>query len=60
MTEPQRPRTPDHLGGIQETVLLYPTGNKGRPRAQRILTDTNPTQKCLFELFGLDTYAPNR
>ena len=48
------------LGGIQETVLLYPTGNKGRPRAQRILTDTDPTQKRLFELFGLDTYAPKR
>jgi hypothetical protein len=32
------------LGGIQETVLLYPTGNKGRPHAQRIPTDTDPTQ----------------
>lgn len=49
-----------NLGGIQETVLLYPTGNKGRPRAQRILTDLDPTQKRLFELFGLDTYAPRR
>ena len=48
------------LGGIQETVLLYPTGNKGRPRAQRILTDTNPTQARLFDLFELDTYAPRR
>ena len=48
------------LGGIQETVLLYPTGNKGRPRAQRILTDIDPTQKRLFDLFGLDTYAPRR
>jgi transposase len=48
------------LGGIQETVLLYPTGNKGRPRAQRILTDTDPSQKRLFELFRLETYAPNR
>src|ERR1019366_7262462 len=43
-----------NLAGIQETVLLYPTGNKGRPRAQRILTDTNPTQAALFELFELD------
>jgi transposase len=50
----------DNLGGIQETVLLYPTGNKGRPRAQRILTDTDPTQKRLFDLFGLDAYAPRR
>ncbi len=48
------------LAGIQETVLLYPTGNKGRPRAQRILTDTDPTQKRLSELFGLHTYAPKR
>jgi len=48
------------LGGIEETVLLYPTGSKGRPRAQRILTDQDPTQKRLFELFRLDTYAPRR
>jgi transposase len=48
------------LGGIEESVLLYPTGNKGRPRAQRILTDTDTTQKRLFELFHLDTYAPRR
>jgi transposase len=49
-----------NLAGIQETVLLYPTGNKGRPRAQRILTDTDPTQKHLYDIFGLDTYAPRR
>jgi transposase len=48
------------LGGIEETVLLYPTGNKGRPRAQRILTDIDPLQKRLFELFELDTFAPRR
>jgi len=48
------------LSGIEETVLLYPTGNKGRPRAQRILTDQDPTQQRLFELFNLDTYAPRR
>jgi len=48
------------LGGIEETVLLYPTGNKGRPRAQRILTDQNPTQQRLYELFNLHTYAPRR
>ena len=48
------------LGRIEETVLLYPTGNKGRPRAQRILTDQDPTQQRLFELFNLDTYAPRR
>lgn len=48
------------LEGIQETVLLYPTGNKGRPRAQRILTDTDPTQQRLAKLFNLDAYAPRR
>jgi hypothetical protein len=48
------------LAGIQETVLLYPTGNKGRPRAQRILTDTDPTQKRLYDLFGLGVFAPQR
>jgi transposase len=50
----------DNLKGIQETVLLYPTGNKGRPRAQSILTDIDPTQQRLFDLFRLDTYAPRR
>jgi len=50
----------DNLSGIEETVLLYPTGSKGRPRAQRILTDIDPTQQRLFELFGLATYAPRR
>jgi len=47
------------LAGIQETVLLYP-GDRGRPRAQRILTDTNPVQQRLHDLFNLDTYAPRR
>jgi len=50
----------DQLSGIEETVLLYPTGNKGRPRAQRILTDIDPTQQRLFDLFGLATHAPRR
>ena len=48
------------LGSIEETVLLYPTGNKGRPRAQRILTDTNHDHKALFELFRPDAYTPTR
>ena len=47
------------LGGIQETVLLY-QGERGRPRARRMLTDINPTQQRLYNLFHLDTYAPNR
>ena len=48
------------LAGIQETVLLYHDGGKGRPRARRILTDTDPTQQRLADLFGIDRYAPTR
>ena len=47
------------LAGIQETVLLY-QGDRGRPRARRIITDLDPTQKRLFDLFDLDRYAPRR
>ena len=50
----------DNLSGIEETIRLYPTGNKGRPRAQRILTDSDPTQQRRYELFNLNTYAPRR
>lgn len=46
------------LSGIQETVLLYHDGGPGRPRAQRLLTDMTATQRRLFDLFGLDRYAP--
>jgi transposase len=45
------------LAGIGETVMLYPSAG-GRPRARRMLTDRDPTQQRLFDLFGLDTYAP--
>ena len=48
------------LGGIQETVLLYHDGGKGRPRAQRIITDKDPTQQRLADLFGIERYAPTR
>jgi len=47
------------LGGIQETVLLY-QGDRGRPRARRMLTEMDSTQQRLYDLFGLDTYAPQR
>jgi transposase len=50
----------DTLAGIEETVLLYHDGGKGRPRARRILTDTDPTQQRLADLFGIDPYAPTR
>ncbi len=49
----------DTLGGIQETVLLY-QGDRGRPRARRMLTEIDPTQQRLYDLFNLDTYAPKR
>jgi len=45
------------LAGIGETVLLY-QGDRGRPRAQRMLTEQDTTQRRLHKLFNLDTYAP--
>jgi transposase len=47
------------LAGIQETVLLY-QGARGRPRARHVLTEMDPTQQRLFDLFSLDAYAPKR
>jgi len=47
------------LASIEETVLLYP-GDRGRPRARRMLTEINPTAQRLYDLFRLDTYAPTR
>ena len=47
------------LAGIQETVLLY-QGERGRPRARRMLTEIDPTQRRLYDLFGLDAYEPKR
>ena len=49
----------DTLAGIQETVLLY-QGKRGRPRARRMLTGMDPIQERLYDLFGLDAYAPKR
>jgi len=49
----------DELAGIQETVLLY-QGERGRPKARRMLTETNPAQDQLSQLFRLDRYAPAR
>ena len=47
------------LAGIQETVLLY-QGERGRPRARRMLTEADATQRRLHDIFGLDAYAPKR
>jgi hypothetical protein len=49
----------DTLNGIQETLLLY-QGEQGRPRARRMLTEMDPTQRRLYDLFGLKAYAPRR
>lgn len=47
------------LAGIEETLLLYPSTG-GRPRARRMITEMNPTQQRLFEIFDLTQYAPTR
>jgi transposase len=47
----------DTLADIQETVLLY-QGQRGRPRARRMLTEMSPTGRRLYDLFGLNHYAP--
>jgi transposase len=47
------------LAGIGETVLLY-QGDRGRPRAHRMLTETTPQQDKLTDIFGLARYAPKR
>jgi transposase len=46
------------LAGIEETVLLY-QGERGRPKARRMLTEPTPDQQQLHEIFGLDRYAPH-
>jgi hypothetical protein len=47
----------DALAGIQQTVLLYP-GDRGRPKARRMITDMSDTQQRLFEIFELHRWAP--
>jgi transposase len=47
------------LGEIEETVLLY-QGDRGRPRARHMLTEMDPTQGRLYDLFGLEDLAPKR
>jgi transposase len=47
------------LAGIQETVLLF-QGARGRPRARHVLTEMDPVQQHLYDLFGLEAYAPKR
>ena len=47
------------LAGISETILVY-QGDRGRPRAHRMLTETTPVQDKLARIFSLDRYAPRR
>src|SRR6266516_2231940 len=47
------------LAGIGETVLLY-QGERGRPRAHRMLTQTTPVQDKLADIFGLARHTPRR
>ena len=47
------------LAGISETVLLH-HGDRGRPRAHRMLTETSPVQDKLTAIFSLARYAPRR
>src|SRR5664280_1705084 len=44
------------LGGIQETVLIYPSTG-GRPKARRVPTDMNTDQRALYDLFHLHRWA---
>ena len=44
------------LGGIQETVLIYPSTG-GRPKARRVTTDMNTDQRALYDLFNLHRWA---
>jgi hypothetical protein len=37
--------------------MIFPSAG-GRPKARRMLTDRDPTQQRLFDLFGLARYAP--
>jgi hypothetical protein len=48
----------DHLAGIQETVLIYPSTG-GRPKARRTLTETSTDQNTLIEIFNLQRWAPH-
>jgi len=47
------------LAGIGETILLY-HGDRGRPRAHRMLTETSLVHDKLTGIFSLARYAPRR
>jgi len=45
------------LAGIGETVLIYPSAG-GRPKARRMITELSEDQRRLYQIFGLDRWAP--
>ena len=45
------------LAAIGETVLIYPSTG-GRPKARRMTTELTADQRKLYEIFGLDRWAP--
>jgi transposase len=47
------------LAGIGETVLIYPSAG-GRPKARRMTTELTGNQPLLYDIFGLDRWAPRR
>ena len=49
----------DILAGIEETVLQY-KAERGRRSARRMISEIDPSQRKLYDLFGLDSYAPKR
>jgi len=46
-----------HLGGIEEPMMLY-KGGWGRPCARRMFTEMEHVRARLYDLSGLDAYAP--
>jgi hypothetical protein len=50
----------NELARIQETALLHHDAGKGRPRAQRMLTDMTPTQQRLADPSDIHRHAPTR
>ena len=45
------------LGGIEETVLIYPSTG-GRPKARRMTTELTGHQPRLYQIFSLARWAP--
>ncbi len=46
------------LAAIGETVLIYPSAG-GRPKARRMTTELSADQQKLYEIFGLERWAPH-